>query len=937
MNFTKAKTYVLQYISIVMHVSKHIHCCFLPLQLKSYQEKISKRRKLYDSHPGTQLPNNDATFCFQNALLDWDTSTELHDSVSKPDEPSQTILNRSQSQEISQVLPSTSKSSLLTPSQPVSSPASESSQLITSSANTSSQLLPSESLLLTTSPASVPSPSPTSESSLLSSESSQLTSSPASESSLPQSASMSLVATSTTALCDTQAATDPTTVVSQKAPDHTVSSKKKTTRKRRKSWGRRKQKRRSVSSSTDDTDKVAEDSDKVCSSAALPPTSVETTASGQTVNSTNDFAEFSGYHSVIAPQPSGTVFTQLSQLPRYRYLHKYLSQAYRHIPKTSQITAVQSATTTSFGFTASVSHSVASNSQTVMCSSATMYDRATEFIQQYERDGFVNNLADGSTVPQPSARMFTDLSQVPKQQYMYKYVPQVAVQTSISTDDPVVSLSAATSLTATVDAITPDNRSTASNLASLSTAQNLDATPQRCNMYLYPPMSTHPAHPFPGTYPDYPFIAAMGHHQRYVFPLSSSISASPYYFPNPYPSATIPHHMPGGYTGPTDCGGYGSTGLGGLTSGNSHSMFASNTAAIASDNITPSPVLPEPVQLIDTPVTTTSTHIQSTSKCQAITSLPSQPSTSGILADEDADSDHIAVAVSALLDLNSAPVLEPVDITITSTPPPATPIQSISTTTSDSTPLPVTHISTVTSGSIPPPLVSIQTKTFTGIDSGVGTSTPPPLTPIISTPISGTSVPSTMVLAQASIATTSLPIAPIHTSGIGSVGVCYSVSPMQGQYGTNHVTNTIGRCISSIPHPSSETDCDSILVGNTLSATCHHSAANSEHTTGGNCIATSEHTSQTVNINVANCSQQTVKSKSNSRVRSNARTTETRAKRAAAASMWQYYEHVNRSSMSGTLLVASEVEPAYPHSEVVIVRLRNSAYCQSKRLPSSSA
>ena len=913
-----------------MHVSKQIHCCFLPLQLKSYQEKISKRRKLCDSHPGTQLPNDDATFCVQNALLDWDTSTELHDSVSKPDALSQTILNESQSQEMSQVLPSTSKST----------------QLITSSANTSSQLLPSESLLLTTSPASIPTPSPASESSLLSSESSQLTPSPASESSLSQSASMSLVATSTTALWDMQAATDPTTVVSQKAPEHTVPSKKKPTRKRRKSWGRRKQKRRSVSTSTDDTDKVAEDSDKVCSSAALPPTSVETTASGQTVNSTNAFAEFSGYHSVIAPQPSGAVFTQLSQLPRYRYLHKYLSQAYRHVPKTSQITAVQSATTTSFGFTASVSHSVASNSETVNCSSGTMYDTATEFIQQYERDGFVNNLADGSTVPQPSGRMFTDLSQVPKQQYMYKYIPQVAVQTSISTDDPVVSsVSAATSLTATVDAVTQDSRSTASNLASLSTAQNLDATPQRCNMYLYPPMSTHPTHPFPGTYPDSPFIAAMGHHQRYFFPLASSVSASPYYFHNAYPSATIPHHMPGGYTGPTGYGGYGSTGLGGLTSGSSHSMFASNTAAIASDNITPSPVVPEPVQLIDTPETTTtcsishSTHIQSTSKCQAITSLPSQPSTSAILTDEDADSDHIAVAVSALLDLNSAPVLEPVDITITSTPSPATPIQSISTTTSDSTPLPVTHISTVTSSSILPPLVSIQTKTFTGIDSGVGAPTPPPLTPIISTPTSSTSVPSTMVLAQASIAATTLPIAPIHTSGIGSVGVCYSVSPMQGRCGTNHVTNTIGRCISSIPHPtcSSETDCDSIPVGNTLSATRHHSAANSEHTTGGNCIATSEDTSQTVTINVANCSQQTVNSKSKSRVRSSARTTETGAKRAAAASMWQYYESMNRSRMSGTLLVASEVEPAYPHSEVVIVRLKNSAYRQSKRLPSSSA
>ena len=965
-----------------MHYIKHcpvdvqeIYCCFLPLQLKSYQKKISKRRKHDDSHPGIQQPNGDATFSFQSALLDLDNGSELHVSVSKSDACSQTIsrLNRPQCQEISQV-PSASTSSLLTPSQPIATPASEpslltpsqpistpadlsspspvsqASQLIPSPASESSQLLCSESSLLI--------PSPASESSqLLSSESSLLTPSPASESSLLVSRSGSISSSQligTAALCDMQPSTDATTVVSQKAPEHTVPSKRKSNRRRRKSWGRRKRKRSSVSSSTDDTDEVVDGSDKACSSAALPPTSVETSASEHTVNSANDFAEFSGYHSVIAPQPSGTVFTQLSQLPRYRYLHKYLSQAYRRMPQTSQITAVQSATTTAFGFTTSVSHSVASNSETVMCSSATMYDRATEFIQQYERAGLVNNLADpSSTVPQPSGRMFTDLSQVPKQQYMYKHASQVAVQTSISTGDTVVSVSSATSSTGTHDAVTPDNYSTASNLVSLSMAQNLGATPQRCNMYLYPPTPhpahLFPAHPFPGTYPDYAYIAAMRYHQRYSFPLSSSASASPYYFHNTYPSASIPHHMPGGYSGTSGYGGYGSTGVGCLTSRNSHSMFASNTAAIASDSITPSPMLPEPVVLIDTPVTTTtcsishSTHIQSTSKCQAITSLPteiSQPSTSGILTDEDPDSDHIAVAVSALLDLNSAPVLEPVDITITSTPPPLAPIQSISTTASDSTPLPVALTSTVTSSSIPPPVVSIQTRISTGIDVGVGTSTQPPLTPNISTPISVTS--------QASTATTTSPVAPIHTTGVGSVGVCYSVSPMQGHYGPNNVTNTIGRCISSVPRPSSQTDCNSILAGSTLLSTHPHSATNLEQMAGGNRISPSEDTSQTVNTNVDKYSHQTASrcvplsnllqvSKSKPRVRSKARTSGTGTKCTAAVSMWQYYENVNRlEGMNGTLLVASEVEPAYAQSEVVIVRLKNSAYCQRKRLPSSS-
>ena len=402
--------------------------------------------------------------------------------------------------------------------------------------------------------------------------------------------------------------------------------------------------------------------------------------------------------------------------------------------------------------------------------------------------------------------------------------------------------------------------------------------------------------------------------------------------------------MPGGYSGTSGYGGYGSTGL---TSRNS--VFASNTAAIASDSITPSPMLPEPVLLIDTPVTTTtcsvshSTHIQSTSKCQAITSLPtgmSQPSTSGILTDEDPDSDHIAVAVSALLDLNSAPVLEPVDITITSTPPPVAPTQSISTTTSDSAPLPVALTSIVTSSSIPPPMVSIQTRISTGIDVGVGTSTQPPLTPNISTPIS---VPSTMVLTQISTATTTSPVAPIHTTGAGSVGVCYSVSPMQGQYGPNNVTNTIGRCISSIPHPSSETDSNSILAGSTLLPTHPHSAANLEHKAGGNDISTSGDTSQTVNnSNVDKYSHQTVSrcvplsnllqvSKSKPRVRRNARTSQTGTKCTAAVSMWQYYDNFER--MKGTLLIAREVEPACAQSEVVIVRLKNSAYCQ---LPSSS-
>ena len=177
-----------------------------------------------------------------------------------------------------------------------------------------------------------------------------------------------------------------------------TSSRKASKKLRKKVIGRRKRRssrkwrRQSTSLSSD-----VGSSDEVCTSTSTSaaPTEASVPGGSGTSGTSNDFAEFPSYRSVIVPLPKSPVVTELSRLPQQRYLYQHHAAIHPPVSVPPQVATTpvvcHAASQTDKLHSASLNPTSSTGSTNA---SATIYDKANTFLQQYEKGGIINDIAE---------------------------------------------------------------------------------------------------------------------------------------------------------------------------------------------------------------------------------------------------------------------------------------------------------------------------------------------------------------------------------------------------------------------------------------------------------------------------------------------------------------------------------------------------------------